>query len=250
MQRRGWTVAGAGLLAVSGIVLWTERPHLWGDASADAAKVDQAVPAGQGMRTVVLSDGSEVVLAPGSRLRSRGAFGADSRELELTGEALFTVAAADAPGTAPFIVHGNGVDVEDLGTAFVLRTVAGRLLVSVTQGMVQVSRARTVLHEGEAQLVDSTGQVERLSVTDARGSLAWTSGALLFHEEPLTAVVERLERWTGRTIVVDADLATRRLTAAFESGTPDEIVDQLAAMTGARVEFRDGRWFVSRALMR
>ena len=250
MQRRGWTVAGAGLLAVAGIVLWTERPHLWGDASADAAKVDQAVPAGQGMRTVVLSDGSEVVLAPGSRLRSRGAFGAVSRELELTGEALFTVAAADAPGTAPFIVHGNGVDVEDLCTAFVLRTVAGRLLVSVTQGMVQVGRARTVLHEGEAQIVDSTGQVERLSATDARGSLAWTSGALLFHEEPLTAVVERLERWTGRTIVVDADLATRRLTVAFESGTPDEILDQLAAMTGARVEVLDGRWFVSRALMR
>ena len=246
MQRRGWTVAGAGLLAVAGIVLWTERPHLWGDASADAAKVDQAVPAGQGMRTVVLSDGSEVVLAPGSRLRSRGAFGAVSRELELSGEALFTVAAADAPGTAPF----NGVDVEDLGTAFVLRTVAGRLLVSVTQGMVQVGRARTVLHEGEAQIVDSTGQVERLSATDARGSLAWTSGALLFHEEPLTAVVERLERWTGRTIVVDADLATRRLTVAFESGTPDEILDQLAAMMGARVEFLDGRWFVSRALMR
>lgn len=245
MRRRVWIVAGVGVLAVAGTVLWTERPHLTAGASAESRPVAHVVPAGEAMRTVVLSDGSQVLLAPGSTLRSRGAYGDGARELELTGEALFTVAAADTPGAAPFVVHANGVRVEDLGTTFALRTIAGQLLVSVTQGKVQIGRGRAVLREGEAQIVDSTGRVQPLSVHDARGSIAWTSGALLFHDEPLTSVVERLERWTGRAIAVDTALASYRFTAAFERSTPDEMLEQVATMTGAHVEHRDGRWFVS-----
>lgn len=245
MRRRVWIVAGVGVLAVAGTVLWTERSHLTAGASAESRPVAHAVAAGEPMRTVVLSDGSQVLLAPGSTLRSRGAYGERARELEFTGEALFTVAAADAPGMAPFVAHGNGVRVEAPGTTFVLRTLGGQLLVSVTQGTVQIGRGRAVLHEGEAQIVDSTGRVQPLSVHDARGSIAWTSGALLFHDEPLTSVVERLERWTGREIAVDTGLASYRFSAAFERSTPDEMLDQVAAITGARVEHRGGRWFVS-----
>lgn len=232
---------GIGILGVAAMVWWTERPHLTADGGADAMLSYEA-PAGQGTRTVVLTDGSRVLLAPGSTLRSRGRFGPNARELELTGEAQFTVANEDEVHSAPFAVEAAGVRVEDIGTAFVLRTVHGQLLVSVTAGEVLVGRGRTALHEGEAVLADSTGAMTALSSQAARGTLAWTSGALLFNEEPLDAVAERLGRWTGRDITVDPQIAHRRLTAAFERTTPDEMLARVATMTGARVEQRGNTW--------
>lgn len=242
----GSAVAAVGLLS---LVWWKERDHLAARAEgAGAGFVDMIVPAGARPRTFPLADGSRVTLAPGSTLRSRGTFGDSSRTLELTGEALFNVAA----GRVPFRVAAAGITVEDISTAFAVRAIAAapgavpRALVAVTQGDVRVltPRWQGEVREGRALLVDSSGTHQALGAADARGSVAWTSGALLFADELVATALERLERWTGLRIEVDSSLHQHRLSVAMEAESPEETVTHLAAVLGARAIARDGHWAI------
>lgn len=243
-----WLVGGAVLLAgVGGLVWWKEREHL-SRAASTTAPVELQVAAGGRPQTFPLADGSEVTLAPGSRLRSRGDFGAGARTLDLEGEALFNVAA----GAAPFVVLAAGVRVEDVSTAFVVRALPAtpdapaRALVAVTDGEVRVGAGEDAhrLLEGHAVLVDSSGAETALGADVVRGSVAWTSGALLFNDEPVPSVVERLQRWTGLTIAVDTVLRTHRLSLALEAESPTQAVQHVAQVLGARATVDAGRWTI------
>lgn len=247
-RRQLLLAASGGALGVTSLVWWKERDHL-SDAATASSQVRLVVPAGARATTYPLADGSRVTLAPGSTLTSRGPFGDSSRALHLVGEALFTVARAHAP----FVVHAAGIRVQDLSTAFMVRTVAAgggeraRALVSVTQGAVQVSAGawRDTVREGHALYVVGSGAHQTLGADVARGSVAWTSGALLFTDEPVAAIVERLERWTGLTIDVDAALRGRTVTVTIESESPEGAVQRLAEALGGKAEARNGRWHVS-----
>lgn len=243
-----WLVGGALLGAtIIAVVWWKEREHLAQD-DGKATVVHMTVPAGGRARTFPLADGSRVTLAPGSSLDSRGSFGASTRTLELIGEALFNVAA----GRAPFVVHAAGVTIEDVSTAFVVRALAAapgtlpQALVSVTQGDVRIHTPgwEGEVHEGGAVLVDSAGAHSTLGDVEARGSVAWTSGALLFADEPVVSVVERLARWTGLDIAVDPSLRSQRLSLAIENESPETTVARVAAALGARAVHDNGHWTI------
>lgn len=246
-----WAVGGAMAVAAVAVLVWRkEREHFALGSGEMTSAVRLAVPAGGGAVTYPLPDGSRVTLAPGSSLTSRGAFGESARTLDLTGEALFNVAAA----TAPLVVYAAGVRVRDVSTAFAVRSITApgggvpRALVTVTQGEVQVSAGawQGALREGEAILVDSTGQHGALGADVVRGSVAWTSGALLFADEPLVNAVERLERWTGFAIAVDPELRDRRLSIALEAESPASAVQHVADALGARAARRGDGWILTR----
>jgi len=247
-----WWAAGAAtaVAAVASLVWRKERDHLAQGGGEMSSAVQLAVAAGGRAVTYPLPDGSRVTLAPGSSLTSRGTFGDSARTLDLSGEALFNVATA----TAPLVVYAAGVRVRDVGTAFAVRSIAAaeggmpRALVAVTQGEVQVSAGawQGALHEGEAILADSAGHHDALGSNVVRGSVAWTSGALLFADEPLANAVERLERWTGLSIAVDPSLADRHLSIALEAESPERAVHHVAEALGARVARRGEGWVLTR----
>lgn len=243
-----WLLGGVMLVAVAVAVVWRqERAHL-ASGAASAAAVRLSVPVGVGPRTFPLADGSRVTLAPGSTLESRGAYGDTVRRLHLVGEAMFTV----IEGETPFVVRAAGVEVADVGAAFVVRAMPAtsatpaRALVSVTRGEVQVSAApwRGTIREGHAMLVDSGGGHEVLDDVEARGSLAWTSGALLFTDEVAASVIERLARWTGLEIKVDPALAANRVTLAVERASPEETMQLMAEALHARALPSGGHWVI------
>lgn len=246
-----WAVGGAIALVALGSLVWRkEREHIAHGGDAMTSAVQLAVAAGGRAVTYPLPDGSRVTLAPGSSLTSRGPFGDSARTLDLSGEALFNVATA----TAPLVVYAAGVRVRDVSTAFAVRSIAAaeggmpRALVAVTQGEVQVSAGswQGALHEGEAILADSAGHHDALGADVVRGSVAWTSGALLFADEPLANAVERLERWTGLVIEVDPSLVDRHLSIALEAESPERAVHHVAEALGARVARRGEGWVLTR----
>jgi transmembrane sensor len=246
--KRTWLLGGALLGAGVVTLVWRqERAHL-ALGSASAAPVRLSVPSGVGPRTYPLADGSRVTLAPGSSLESRGAYGDANRRLHLVGEAMFTV----VEGEAPFVVVAAGVEVEDVSTAFVVRAMPAttatpaRALVSVTEGEVRVSAApwHGTIREGHAMLVDIAGGHVALDDAEARGSLAWTSGALLFADEAAASVIERLTRWTGLEINVDPTLAAHRVTLAIERASPEETVHLVAEALDARAVATGGHWVI------
>lgn len=246
-----WAVGGGAVVVAIALLVWRkESAHLSQGNGEMTAAVQLAVAAGARAVTYPLPDGSRVTLAPGSSLTSRGAFGDSARTLDLTGEALFNVAA----GTAPLVVYAAGVRVRDLSTAFAVRSIAAaeggmpRALVAVTQGEVQVSAGawQGALREGEAILADGTGQHEALGADMVRGSVAWTSGALLFANEPLVNAVERLERWTGFSIDLDPSLGNPPLSIALEAESPERAVQHVAEALGARAVRLGAGWVLTR----
>ena len=85
----------------------------------------------------VLPDGSRVELAPRSQLEVR--FTAKERTVEIgDGEAYFSVAHNRA---RPFLVHVGSLSVRAVGTAFNVRKAASRVVVTVSEGIVEVSAA-------------------------------------------------------------------------------------------------------------
>lgn len=249
-MRAPWAALGALLgVGVVALVWWKERDHLAQGDRARTAPVQVALAAGSRPQTFPLPDGSRVTLAPGSMLRSLEPFDEAHRTLLLSGEALFNVAA----GRTPFVVQAAGVTVEDVSTAFVVRAIPAtpdappRALVAVTQGEVRVHAAawHGAVAEGAAVMVDSAGAHTELAHDDVLGSVAWTSGALLFKDEPVVTVVERLERWTGFTIELDPALHAHRLSIAIEGESPAATLAQVAAALDARAVERGGRWLIA-----
>ncbi len=246
-----WVVGAAVAVAAVGTLVWSkEREHLAQGGGEMTAAVQLAVPAGGRAVTYPLPDGSRVTLAPGSSLTSRGTFGDTARTLDLTGEALFNVAAA----AAPLVVYAAGVRVRDASSAFVVRAMPAleggmsQALVAVTEGEVDVSAGawRGAVHEAEAIMADSTGHHDALGADVVRGSVAWTSGALLFADEPLVHAVERLQRWTGLSIALDPSLSDRRLSIALEAESPERAVQHVAESLGARAAKRGDGWVLMR----
>ncbi len=207
-----------------------------------------------GHRTVMhLRDGTQVTLAPKSRLRFAADYGRAHRDVYLDGEAYFQVT---PDSQRHFRVHTTGSVTEDLGTAFVVRAYTDQLAteVVVTEGRVSLSRGdatvdAVVLGLRDLGRLDATGAgpaTVRRGV-DVDLYLAWTKGVLTFDGAPLRDVVAVLERWYAVDIqLADSTFAPRRLTATFRDEPIDLVLQRIALTLGMRVDRADEGVFVFR----
>jgi len=219
-----------------------------------------------GHRTVVrLRDGTQITLAPKSRLRYTADFGKSQRDVYLDGEAYFQVT---LDTSRPFRVHTARSIAEDLGTAFVVRAYAEQPTteVVVAEGRVALWRADTsrtsaalearpdarpglVLAARDLGRLDANGGVTLRRRIDVARQLAWTSGVLAFDGEPLRDVVLTLGRWYNVDIHLqsaDSALGARPLTATFTNESIDRVVERIAMTLGLRVERGPGTVVVLR----
>jgi ferric-dicitrate binding protein FerR (iron transport regulator) len=256
-RRPGRARLAAGVAIAAAIGRWTERDALR-PASATSAPERKTTEyaTGPGQRALVqLADGTQIALAPESRLRFVQPV-ADSgvRDAYLVGEAVFTVAHDPA---RPFVVHAKDAATVDVGTRFGVRAYPDApLRVAVAEGRVALAddvpgavrvdsslasltalpRA-TLLAAGDvaARTDDGTETVTRNVDVDAL--LGWATGRLTFDHVPLRALVPDLERWYGLTIhVATPSLLDQRVSGSFESESRDDIVAALARVLGARAE--------------
>ncbi|HZS61633.1 MAG TPA: FecR domain-containing protein [Gemmatimonadaceae bacterium] len=169
----------------------------------------------EGRLSVTLADGSRVTLAPATTLRvSRS-----HRDVELTGEAYFVVRHDPAH---PLIVRTSQGAIQDVGTEFDVRAVAGQpLRVAVVVGAVTVRGAP----------VDA-GQVATL---DAVGHLARTRGRIDFRDATVGEAVRAIQQWTDERLVVDSELAGRHITVSFDQETAADAMRIVAKLIDAHV---------------
>jgi transmembrane sensor len=188
--------------------------------------------------TLMLTDGTRVVLDGNSRIETGADFGRDTRVVRLRGRAHFQVA---ADSTRPFRVIATGMVAEALGTAF---TVADdqstrQVEVVVTHGRVAfgpqgVSVAPLILTAGDRARGGPNGLTKERGA-DLGEFVRWTSGARRFAGAPLREVLPQLTRWFGLTVVADASLTDRRVTADWRRATAGEALAELALLLDARV---------------
>jgi len=181
-------------------------------------------------RLVTLDDGSTVSLSGDTRIAV--VISENERTVDLTrGEALFKVAKDPA---RPFKVRAGDATVVAIGTAFDVQRDSDRAIVSVTEGRVLVEPAanflpvsllqefkpnlRTVrLDAGQQTTAGRAGISEPSQVEDPAAATSWQSGRLAFHLQPLRYVLEDVNRYASKPIVLEgAGLGELVITGTVE----------------------------------
>ncbi|HEX7025943.1 MAG TPA: FecR domain-containing protein [Gammaproteobacteria bacterium] len=198
------------------------------------------------LRHELLEDGSALTVGANSHVAVR--FTESSREIVLKrGEAFFEVA-KDAG--RPFIVSVGGGQVQAVGTAFNINKRDDSVTVSVVEGVVRITRKAflneksesehaairetKVFHEArlehDQQLTyDDAGQWQAVK----NGKLperatAWRDGRLSYVNESLDAVLQDVNRYTHRKLVLgDKSLGVLTYTGTVFSGEIGEWVQGL-----------------------
>ena len=184
-------------------------------------------------RSVTLPDGSRVHLAANSIVMHN--FTQQQRALTLVrGEAYFEVAKKPQ---RPFVVTVNGFRVQALGTAFNIRQDDIQARVVVTEGRVEVVLQAQQQQLGAGQgLKVAAGHLGEVETVDIDSALAWRQGLLVFVDEPLVQVINRINRYTDQKLVFgDDSLKQLSLTGTADVERIDQWLDGVSLAYGLRV---------------
>ena len=201
-----WAVAAAVIPCVLLASMWIQINNKTGGALARSEEMEQIVLRNGELRDVFFQDGSSVKLNSGSKLSFPRFFGLKSRDVYLTGEALFQIAHNTG---RPFIVHvDNNLSVEVKGTVFNISAYANAKTVSVD------------LYNGE-----ETGKSTLTRLNGRQEDIPWINGLLVFRDTPLLEMIDILQRQYGVTIEVETDSA-RSKTYSLKT-TPGEALEDI-----------------------
>lgn len=180
------------------------------------AEVTIETPAGV-KRTLLLPDGSKVVLNSKSSIKYLESFTEHKREIILSGEAFFEVS---KDTLRPFIVHSGSITTTALGTSFNIKYLPsnGMTEIALATGIVQISSDSLKIERlkpGEGLQYDMKTGSFRTNIYDVHEALAWKEGILYFKKAGINQVVQRLEDWYG----VDINLSRNTDNKRFHNWT-------------------------------
>lgn len=182
------------------------------DGAEHTARIDSVQTPAATNQQAVLPDGSHVDM--GARSILDVDFTGTQRRLKLRhGQAFFRV---KHDATHPFVVDAGDIRVIAVGTAFDVRRSGAEVSVTVQEGTVEVQNDGSTMAPVRAtagyQLVfDTATGAMRRSIVDPEMALAWRDGRLEFAGDTLDAVIDSVNRYAPRPIVI-ADPALGKLT--------------------------------------
>lgn len=238
-RRRQWLWGGVGgaLAAAAIAALLLHLPS--GTAPAGfSLQAGEFVTGASETATAILSDGTIVRLAPGSRLHVPG--GGDSRDVILDGQAFFAV--MEVPDH-PFRVRTRAGAARVLGTRFEVRVVDEELRLIVIQGRVALDAGgrQVEVGAGEMSLVTAGSATEPIKVDDLDPLVAWLKRFIVFQQTPLHEAAQELEREYGVAVVVtDSLLAQETITGWYADRTFEEVLAIVCGVLQAQCSIANG----------
>lgn len=202
-------------------------------------------------RTLVLTDGSRVVLNANSRLQvPRFGFGAASRQVHLTGEGRFSV--VHTPNDERFVVLTDlGFRVEVLGTEFNLVARRGTAQVVLQKGKVKVlyrgkpALAATTLMMTPGDVVSVNNTRKKLQVLQVRhpeNYSAWQEGRFIFDQTSLADIKQLLKDNYGLEVSIQGmDESQVTVSGSFKAKTADELLQALSEVLNISVLRQDDK---------
>lgn len=183
--------------------------------------------------SAVLADGSSVEL--GAETQLTAVLSRRQRQVRVeAGEAFFHVV---EDRERPFVVEAGPLRVTAVGTAFNIRRVASRVIVTVADGEVDIvpttADAAPIRAAAGRQAIldldaaDGDGRLT-LATVDPEIATSWRDGVLRFENEPLAYVIDNLNRYSKRALVI-ADPPVGRMSYTGAVFT-DRIDDWLLAL--------------------
>jgi transmembrane sensor len=193
-------------------------------------------------RVVTLDDGSKLSLDSQTVVQVR--YSADARRLKLTkGQARFDVF---HNARRPFSVDAGDRTVIATGTSFNIDLRQSVVVVTLIEGRVLVTPHDVVRSPAAASQLAAASAVPlnagqtmttsldeplppRIENIDVATVTSWESGRLLFDDEPLDEVVERMARYSSQPILIaDERAAKLRISGVFNAGDVPTFVDTIS----------------------
>lgn len=178
-------------------------------------------------RDLAFSDGSEIKLNSNSEINTSITDTGRSIEL-IKGEAFFQVA---SDKSRPFTVQVSDTTVTVTGTAFSVRRYSDKVRVSVQEGRVEVQAnngpAETLGAGDSGTSFENMKEIELSKVSSTE--FAWLRNRLVFHDQPMSTVVEEIKRYhSGVILLVGDDLRNARVSGNFSLDDPTSTLQTLA----------------------
>ncbi|MGV8093494.1 MAG: FecR family protein [Mangrovibacterium sp.] len=195
-----------------------------------------------GMRSsMVLPDGTSVSLNAGSRLKYPVVFDGKDRKVELTGEAYFDV---KKDKQKPFIVSTSHITIKVLGTSFNCSAYPEdeKIETALVEGEIEISEKTDGQHKlsiepGEVVVFSKPEKTIEKNKTNLEKYIAWKSGKLIFRDDSMNIVLEKLGRWYNVEFQVeDREILAYEYSATFSGESLDQVLKMLALSAPIRCE--------------
>ncbi|GAB3711087.1 FecR family protein [Spirosoma flavus] len=203
-------------------------------------------------QTIILPDGSEVILNAHSNLKLATNWqDGKTREVWLTGEAFFKVVKKTVP--TRFVVHTDNLNVEVLGTQFNVASRKGATQVVLNSGKVKLDVGKGTYQKSivmvPGDLVEISGERKKLTKRSVKPERYndWTNQQWILDNTSLSEVTARLEATFGlRVTFVDPDIAQERMTGVVPSENLDDLIDALSTTNGLKITRQENQLYISR----
>ncbi len=203
---------------------------------------------GQNESSYVLPDGTSVNFNSESTISYSEHFTKSERSVDFEGIAYFDVAKDEAH---PFVLHCNNMDVEVLGTTFLLNADkdAERYTVDLYTGKVKMTAfdkmgnvlSLVEVNSGERGVWNaSSSELKTMNYSEMKEDELLTEHVLVFNNENLSKIVEALEYIYKVEIDLGESCASKKLTARFsDDESIDEVLETIALVSEVTVTKTD-----------
>ena len=188
-----------------------------------------------GQRQIVpLADGSRIALDSSSSVTITQLSGKVRNMVLNRGRAHFDVA---HDPSRPFRVSVGNRVVIAVGTAFNIEKLEAKILVTLTQGRVNVESEGTagsapnnavLLNPGQ-ELVLSQAGPQAIRQIDPLAANAWERGQIVLNDEPLDEAAEQLNRYLTTPLLVDPAIAKMKISGVFNVGKLNSFVGAITS---------------------
>ncbi len=201
--------------------------------------------------TITLPDGSTVKLNSDSRITYPERFAGSTRNVKISGEALFDVS---RDPLRPMVVTTNkGLSIQVLGTRFLVKSYdndeesittlfSGSIKMNYTDPETETIK-EVMLRPSESFTYYGRNIMPKIEIEGKKTNeinTAWTKGELVFEKTPMSEVIKMLERWHGSNFEVkNAEIYDYRLTASFKSESIVQILEMIQYCIPVKYNVKD-----------
>lgn len=209
-------------------------------------------------RSVRLPDGSQVILNSGSTLYMDNGFNKTNRAIKLEGEAYFDIAHNHS---LPFVIRTGAMKLSVLGTAFNVRAYTDEKaeITSLIRGKVEitvpeenevsaahryilvpyqkliVAKQATITEQPAQNKVNRPAASNGIQIDSLRKSqlgditeIAWIANKLVFDNEPMATVADKIEKWYGIKVIIEApELNSISCSGSFDTEPLDKVLESM-----------------------
>ncbi|MGX7689659.1 FecR family protein [Flectobacillus roseus] len=199
---------------------------------------------------IQLADGTMVTLNANSTLKvPRFGFGTKNREVELSGEAVFSV--THTPDNQKFIVKTKrNFDVVVLGTEFSVFSRDRGAKVILNKGKVRLEyqenqvKKEITMRPGELVKLDISNHVQKDTAKTFDPIIAWQQNRLIFEDTNLFEFTQIMEENYGVKIKLQNDsLAKRTLVGSYKAQNAEELLNTVVELLDLKLS-KTGNTFV------